>query len=82
MASGGFPPRRTPLLSVGRIACQKISTNTDPIVMASTPKIVIAVAAWVRRTRLEQNSPNAPIPRAVTIRTTYPRRTSSGATPP
>jgi hypothetical protein len=43
--------------------------NTDPIVMARTPKIVMAVAAWVRRTRLEQKSPNAPSPRAVTIRT-------------
>ena len=37
--------------------------------MARTPKIVIAVAAWVRLTRLEQNSPNEPSPRAVTIRT-------------
>ena len=36
---------------------------------ARTPKIVIAVAACVRLTRLEQNRPNAPSPSAVTIST-------------
>ena len=39
------------------------------MVIARTPKIVIAVAAVVRLTRLEQNRPNEPRPRAVTIST-------------
>ena len=61
--------RRLPLSSKRPIACQKTRTKTVPMVMARTPKIVIAVAAVVRLTRLEHSSPNAPSPSAVTIRT-------------
>ena len=39
------------------------------MVIASTPKIVIAVDAVVRFTRLEQNNPKAPKPIAATIST-------------
>ena len=48
------------------IPAQNASTKTEPTVIERTPKIAIAVAAWVRRTRLEQSSPNEPSPRAVT----------------
>ena len=51
------------------IACQKTRTKTVPMVTASTPKIVMAVAAVVRLTRLEHSSPNDPRPSAVTNRT-------------
>jgi hypothetical protein len=67
MPSG--PGRRLPKLSKEPIACQKTSRNTVPIVIARTPKIVIAVEAVVRLTRLEHNSPNEPRPMAVTINT-------------
>ncbi len=61
-------PRPRPL-SLFAIPVQNASTKTDPTVMASTPKMETAVAAWVRRTRLEQSRPNDPSPRAVTRRT-------------
>ena len=63
MPSG--PGRRLPFVSNEPIACQKTSRNTVPMVIARTPKIVIAVAAVVRLTRLEQSSPNEPRPSAV-----------------
>ena len=63
------PGRRFPVASNEPIACQKTSRKTVPIVIARTPKIVIAVDAVVRLTRLEQSRPNEPRPRAVTIST-------------
>ena len=53
-------PSRLPFSSNRPMACQKPSTKSVPIVTASTPKIVMAVAAVVRLTRLEQSSPNEP----------------------
>ena len=45
-------------------------TNSVPMLIARTPNSAMAVAAWVRFTRLEQNRPKAPNPSAVTMRTT------------
>src|SRR6478736_5431275 len=59
------PAWRLPLLSNVPIAAQNASTKIVPIVTVRTPKIVIAVAAVVRRTMLEQNNPNDPSPMAV-----------------
>ena len=63
------PPTRLPLSSNAPIAAQKTRTKTVPMVTARTPKIVIAVAAVVRLTRLEHSSPNEPSPRAVATST-------------
>ena len=51
------------------IACQKTSRNSVPMLRNRTANTLIAMAAWVRLTRLDASSPSAPKPSAVTIST-------------